>query len=258
LENSGGTVSLSFGATGIVTAVYGPAIAGVAWQLDPTDPTRFCRATVHFAADGGGDVGTPAARNTACPPSPDAGQCIDRVTSAVRAAVKPALGDLVITEFMSNPAAVSDTVGEYIEVRANASVDLNGLLLGIDSTTSLVNGQTCLAVSAGSYPVFGSNADSQVNGGLPPLAGRFSFSLANYGTHTIFISTDAGLLDALTYSLDAGHPVSGASTQLSAQYTMPWDNDVPSHLCSTSTAARYGPNAMGDRGTPGLPNELCP
>ncbi len=269
LGNSGGTLSLTFGGAVIDGAAYDAAIAGVAWQLDPTkldatsndDPAHFCRATVHFAADGGGDLGTPAAMNTACPATPDAGQCMDAATSAIRAVVKPAVGDLVISEFMAAPAAVPDADGEYIEVRSNASVDLNGLVLGFDGSTSVVNSLTCLPVIAGTYSVFGSNADSQVNGGLPPLAGTFSFSLRNYGTHTISISTDAGLLDVLTYSADAGHPVAGASTQLSAQYTRPADNDVASHLCSTSAASRYGPGAVsgtGDRGTPGLPNELCP
>jgi hypothetical protein len=267
LGNSGGTVSLSADDAGVDTAVYGAAVSGIAWQLDPLqldavsndNPTSFCRATVAYGA---GDLGTPGAANTACPVPVNPDQCIDPVSSQMRAIVRPSAGDLVISEFMSDPAAVSDSVGEYIEVLANNAVDLNGVVLGFDTSRSIVTSQTCLAVTAGSYSVFAPSADSQVNGGLPPVAGTFSFGLTNSGLHTLsLLSNDGGVLDTLLYGPDAGRVATGASTQLKSGLSAPADNDVAANLCVTSAASVYGPMSdagVGDRGTPGLPNETCP
>jgi hypothetical protein len=267
LGNAGGVVSLSADGARVDAAGYGAAVSGVAWQLSPAlldamsndNPTSFCRATLAYGA---GDLGTPGTANSPCavPVNPD--QCIDPVSSQLRSIVRPSAGDLVISEFMSDPAAVADTVGEYIEVRANVAVDLNGLVLGFDTSRSSVASQTCLAVTAGSYPVFAASADSHVNGGLPPVAGTFTFGLTNSGLHTLLLLTsDGGVLDTLFYGPDAGRVATGASTQLKNGLTSPGDNDVAANLCVTSAASVYGPRSdagMGDRGTPGLPNETCP
>jgi hypothetical protein len=267
LTNSGAILELSANDAVVDTAVFGSAISGVAWQLDPRqldatgndNPTHFCRATLAYGA---GDFGTPAAVNTACQMTVNLDQCIDPASSQPRGIVRPSVGDLVITEFLADPAAVADSVGEFIEVRANAAVDLNGIVLGFDSGRSGINSPTCLAVSAGSYSVFAASADSQVNGGLPPVAGTFTFGLANSGLHTLsLLNNDGGVLDTLLYGPDAGRVATGASTQLSSRFTSPSDNDTAANLCVTSTASRYGPlrdAGVGDRGTPGLPNEACP
>ncbi|NIW44680.1 MAG: hypothetical protein GWN14_16030, partial [candidate division Zixibacteria bacterium] len=47
-------------------------------------------------------------------------------------------GDLVITEFMANPAAVLDSDGEYVEFYNNtgSAIDINGFTLRDDGTNS--------------------------------------------------------------------------------------------------------------------------
>jgi hypothetical protein len=267
LTNSGAILELSANDAVVDTAVFGSAISGVAWQLDPLqldatsndNPTHFCRATVAYGA---GDCGTPAAANTACQMTVKPDQCIDPASSQPRAIVRPSVGDLVITEFMVDPGAVADSVGEFIEVRANAAMDLNGIVLGFDASRSAINSDTCIAATAGSYWVFAASADSQENGGLPPVAGTFTFGLTNTGLHTLsLLNSDGGVLDMLFYGPDAGRVTTGASTQLSDRFTSPADNDVAANLCVTSAASVYGAMSdagVGDRGTPGLPNETCP
>jgi hypothetical protein len=133
-------------------------------------------------------------------------------------------------------------------------------VLGFDNSTSTVSGANCIPVAAGGYAVLAANANPAVNGGLPAVA-TFSFGLTNSGLHTLSLSNDAGVLDVLVYGPDAGRVLTGASTQLSAGKTSPADNDVAANLCATSKSSRYGPMAdagVGDRGTPGRANEMCP
>ena len=105
-------------------------------SLDPTlnDPAEArCDATVPYAPFNT-DLGTPGADND-CAPSV-AGMCSDG--SGMRATVAPMAGQLVITEIMPSPGAVSDTVGEWFEAKALGDFDLNGL--GLDRAGPVLAG----------------------------------------------------------------------------------------------------------------------
>lgn len=267
LGNSGGTLSLSFADAGeIDKTTYPAAVAGVAWQLSPAqlsatgndDPMNFCRATVGYPMDGG-DLGTPGAANTACPTPPNANECVDPVSSMTRTIVRPTLGQLVITEFMADPSAVADTAGEYIEVLANASFDLNGLILANENTgLSTVTSQACLPVAAGTYSLFAHSIDPLVNGGLPMPAGTFNFVLANsagVGPRNVTVRSGTTDLDIWSYSTSTP----GASWQLRPGLTSPDDNEDAGSSCVTPTLRITLPDGgQGDRGTPGAANENCP
>ena len=96
-----------------------------------------------------------------------AGQCSDG--GAMRGAVPPAPGDLVITELMPSPTRVNDSVGEWFEARVMTDVDLVGVGVSrvAGAAPDLVAGPDCHAVRAGSYVVFARSADPAVNGGSP-------------------------------------------------------------------------------------------
>ncbi len=271
LANSGGPVTLSLPDAGVDTATLPAALSGVAWQLSPTtldalandDPASFCPATARFGADGGGDFGTPGAANTTCPLAPDPNSCIDAASGRVRPIARPVAGDLAITEFMANPGAVSDTFGEWFEVVANQPVDLNGLVLGNEGTsTTTVSSQACLFLDRGSYAVFARSADAGANGGLPPPMATFGFALANSGSRFISISSQGAELDRFSYTTAA----TGASTQLASGLTAPTDNEVTTNVCPTPAGTTYGGGlaladggvTAGDRGTPGAANVACP
>jgi hypothetical protein len=283
-------ILLRSGDAGIDEIAVRTSASGKAWQLDPArldgvsndDPANFCRAPNRWNSDGGSDFGSPGAANPACPETdagvtdggmtdagmPDAGpvvdpnRCLDPVSQVMRDLRRPAVGDLVITEWMADPVAVSDTVGEYFEVLVKADSDLNGLVLGdASSITTIVQHQSCLSVSADSLVLFAHSDNPLVNGNLPPVAATFAFDLNNTTRDTIrVLGADGGVLDTVSYA--SARP--GVSTQLDQALRDAADNDDAGSLCPTLDAGanRYGPTLpdggpSGDVGTPGRLNDSC-
>lgn len=276
-------IALTRGDAGIDEIALFPSANGRAWQLDPDkldvtlndDPTSFCRAPNRWGRDGGGDYGSPGQPNPPCPP-PDAGavtpdggslspdDCLDPDTLEARPIRRPADGDLVITEWMPDPAAVSDTAGEYFEVLTKADVDLNGVVLQVGTTRTTLSSPTCIAVTQNSFLVFGKNNNSGDNGNLPPLTAVFSGTMAQSGGTISVLGADGGLFDAINWT-GAGTTAwpSGASMQVKPGFETPADNDVAGNQCVTPDTVRYGlpladGGVGGDRGTPGQVNVACP
>ena len=70
------------------------------------------------------------------------------------------VSDLLITEIMANPLAVTDTLGEWFELfnPTTESIDLSGLLLSDDgSNKHNISSATPLLVNSGSYFVMARN-----------------------------------------------------------------------------------------------------
>lgn len=227
------------------------SFAGAATSLDPAatdpaandDPASFCAAVDPYGA---GDLGTPGAANPSCGSTP-VGTCSDG--GADRAVIVPQPGDLVITELMPNPAAVGDTAGEWFELLATASVDLNGLQLGDDLASpdaTLPAGGDCLAVAAGQRVVLARNANEAENGGLPPAI-QAAFSLANDGG-ALSVGTGGVPLDTVTWT----GSTAGAAWTVDPAAEDPASNDDPASWCVATT-----PYGAGDRGTPGAQGEAC-
>jgi hypothetical protein len=164
----------------------------------------------------------------------------------------PTSGDLVITEFMADPQAVGDTVGEWIELYTTGDFDLNGLELGKFPPTiaHTVSSVTCLPARAGSYVVLARSADPTMNGGLPRVDAVMTMSMSNSGAQGIFVGYRGEVLDAITYSTSSA----GASTSLDPTKRNAVDNDDPANWCRTPAGTTYG---VGDRGTPGAANPSC-
>ena len=141
-----------------------------------------CDAPAGVTSYNGIDIGTPSAPNS----PPDCagggpGTCFDADLGASRPIVSPALGELVINEWMPDPALVADASGEWFEVKALSAVDLNGLQAGtvaLNSTPVVPAGGTCLHLEAGSLALLARSAGID-NGGLPPVDATFPFSLLN-------------------------------------------------------------------------------
>ncbi|MGB1278283.1 MAG: lamin tail domain-containing protein, partial [Nannocystaceae bacterium] len=91
------------------------------------DKDLWCAATEAYDDD---NNGSPGVRNQPCMTSPEnAGRCRDGDTW--REPVKPQVGDLVITEVMTDPGGSADADdAEWFEVYATRDVDLGGLQLG--------------------------------------------------------------------------------------------------------------------------------
>lgn len=258
LANTSGTLSVARADGTVIDAVqWASVLDGVSTQLDPgkldpslnDDAANFCAATSLMDT---GDKGTPGAPNSACPTVGAADTCVDPGTGSARPLMTPQEGDLVISEFMADPTTVADTAGEWFEVYVPGDVDLNGLKLGNEGTsTTTLTSTACIHPDAGSYVVFAKNADPSVNGGLPEVLATFGFSLANSGARSIRVTlNDGGVLDQISYS----SAVPGVSTQLDPSMLDPLSNDDAGTYCR-SDAGTYG--TAGNVGSPGAPNNPC-
>ncbi len=249
LANGGSSLFVGIGDTVIDTVTWTSSKPGKSTSLDPgsstasanDDEANWCPAKSPYGA---GDLGTPGAANLPCDTS---GMCMDGGT--LRPTVAPLADDVTITEFMANPAAVSDTNGEYFEVHFAAAADLNGLQLGKVADPALVVSDTldsveCVSVDADTYVVFARKTDTAINGGLPTtniFATTISLGQTAATTFTIFVAIGNQLLDVVQYQ--GSETASGISRQIDSAGTR----------CNSTTA--FG---AGDIGTPGLANPLCP
>lgn len=251
MANTSGQIHLTYADQVLDSVSYTSSYAGDSTALEPTltdpdqndNPDYWCRATTTYGA---GDQGTPGAANPSCGISP-AGKCYDN--GQLRDLRPPVLGDLVISEFMANPAAVSDADGEWFEVYVTRDVDLNGLELGrvvptVDMTVPMGD---CLPATAGSYVLFASKTDPAVNGGLPPVDLVIDFGLTNSGSG-LFVGQEGAVLDRVSW----GSVGTGAATSLDPGQLDPTANDDPLNWCRATSA--YG---AGDLGTPRAANPSC-
>lgn len=259
-NSDGGKLTLKCGDAEIDSAVYDSVKSGHSRELTAAaapdytlndDLANWCQGdATEFES---GNFGTPGSEND-CQPLV-VGACSDG--GVMRDVVSPMVGDLVITEVMPNPAAVSDTVGEWFEVKALKDLDLNGLGLdraGDSSNPNTLDDPTCIHVAANSYVVFAKSDDTTMNGMLPaaPLLGKFTFSLVD-GTATapgdVQILAGGEVIDAVTWVSST----SGKSHSLDPAATDPAANDEPTNFCDATAA--FG---AGDFGTPGAANANCP
>jgi len=154
-------------------------------------------------------------------------------------------GDLVITEIMQDPAAVSDADGEWFEIynASDATIDLGGLVIKDDGSDSHTIAGSVL-VSAGGYALLARNGDSGTNGGLPTVDHVYSgFDLAN-GDDEVVIMDGATEIDRVAYDGGPSFPdPSGASMYLT---DVALDNNVGANWAE-ETVHTYGD---GDYGTP--------
>ena len=210
-----GDVRLLAGSTVIDAITWPHASSGAALQLDPSatdaqsndDPANFCDATTPY---GLGDLGTPAAPNLACAAAPPPGTCDDG--GAPRAIVKPAPGQLAISEIMPNP--VVEPAEEWFEITntGTAAFDLNELGLdraGDTRAPDIIHAADCKSVPPGGFALFARSADPSDNGGLPQVDATFGFAMVNRGGDVRVLDGDT-VLDAVTWSTSSD----GASQQL--------------------------------------------
>ncbi|MCW9047311.1 MAG: lamin tail domain-containing protein [Gammaproteobacteria bacterium] len=163
--------------------------------------------------------------------------CACFFTSVSKAAT---VSDLLITEIMANPLAVSDTRGEWFELfnPTSESVNLSGLLLSDNgSNRHTISSSSDLLINSGSYFVMARNGDGSLNGGFTADYVYSSFSLGNSQDQIIFSDMSGELL---RFDYGADFVPSGGSMELIDAVLL------PSNFAATSTT--FG---SGDFGTPG-------
>ena len=176
----------------------------------------------------------------------DTGPRVGTVASLVR-------GDLIVSEVMQDPAAVTDAKGEWFEVynASGAVVDLQGLVVtDLDSDAFTV--LSTLSVPADGYVVFARNADNASNGSIGADYGYTGMDLAN-STDELQLWNGSVMLDSVAWDGGPSFPnAAGVAMALDARRLDADLNDVGSSWCAAR--GRYGD---GDLGSPGSSNGPC-
>lgn len=152
-------------------------------------------------------------------------------------------GDLVVSELLANPAAVSDTRGEWLELynTSDDAIDLNGLVLkDRGSNRHTIDHAAPLVILPGAYLVMGRDGDSS-NGGYTADYVYSNFSLAN-SADAVELEWQGETVFSLVYAADDLFGQAGISMELQ-------------HLAAAIHAGLYTPATTsfgaGDLGTPG-------
>lgn len=169
----------------------------------------------------------------------------------------PAQGDdIIITEFMVNPAAVQDSVGEWFEVYNNTAsqINLNGWTIQDLQGSDVIEGDVLM--SSGQYFVFCNNGNTATNGGVPTdydyLYGTQGSGLAfsNSNNDQIVIRDNLGQTqDSVSFNYPAWAGQPGRSFELKS---LSYDNNIDSSWC---IAQNSWSGSQGDKGTPGDAND---
>lgn len=165
-------------------------------------------------------------------------------------------GDLVITEIMNNPAAVSDADGEWFEVFNDApyAIDLQGL--DINHTANNPGAVHTIAqsvvVPSGGYAVLAINSNAATNGGVV-VDYQYSGVSLNNTTDYLAIVDGTTVIDQVTWDESSGLDPNGASRSLDPLHTSALQNDTDMFFCTAASMM-----SGGDAGTPGSANDPCP
>ena len=186
--------------------------------------------------------------------APAPGACLD--AGVPRPIAGPGAGDLIIQEFLADPASpLTDAAAEWFEVAVAAAVDLNDLGIGTAFGTVIdrIEAAECLSVEVGDLVLFARSTDPAVNGGLA-VDGTFGFSLVN-GGGDLHLSNGGDLVDAISW--DAGDFESGRARNLPPGLADATSNDDPASWCTVPAdpGLLY---AEGNHGTPAMMNGDCP
>lgn len=255
-------LQLTYGGTLLDSVTWTTSTSARSLSLDPDfltpsgndDAANFCDGEAVY---NGNDRGTPGAENPQCPDVAPPGTCDDGGT--FRPIVKPTAGQLVITEFLANPATTTtgvDAAQEWFEIQntSAAAFDLNDLgLKGSATTVNVVSSAVCKSVAPGGFALFAHNNDPTTNAGLPDVDALFTFALGN-SSGTLSVLDGTTPLDVVTWG--TGWSIQdGASKQLLPAMTDVTANDLPENYCNGHPAQVYG--TATNVGTPKEANS-CP
>ena len=164
---------------------------------------------------------------------------------------------VIVSEFMKDPAAVSDARGEWIEVYnpSLVAVDMEGWTLSDHSgaATVLLNGGAGIIAPPRGFAVLARNADPLLNGGVTATAIFTGFSLGNGADQIVLHDWNGSLVDEVAYLDGPTWPDRpGASVSLSPRAWFTRHDDVATAWCEGESAM-----PAGDLGTPGTFNDTC-
>ena len=164
--------------------------------------------------------------------------------------ISPEAGDIIISEMMINPSAVSDVSGEWFEIVnvGSQNININGCNISDAGTDYfLITGD--FIIPPGEHIVLCSNGDYLSNGGVPCDIEYTNFVLSNINDE-IIISLGSTVIDQVIY--DNSWVFVGSSSQLSFSYYDYSSNDNLANWCQSVDLL-----PGGDFGSPGIVNDVC-
>ena len=165
------------------------------------------------------------------------------------ATASASLVDLLITEVMANPVAVSDTSGEWFELfnPTQHSVNLEGIVISDEGANQhTISSGAPLLIDPGSYFVFARNGDTQSNGGFNADYVYSNFSLGNRSDQIILTGSGG---ESLRLDYSDGFVAAGQSSEMTGLPMTALNYGL------TDAAFNYG---LGDVGTPGAAGSFTP
>lgn len=166
-------------------------------------------------------------------------------------------GDLLITEIMYNPSALSDAEGEWFEVYNNSVKTLNliDLVIRRGSNNDLHRISSDLIISPSEYVVLAisglatDNVDYPYGPAISLTNTGYELFINEYGTD----GTDGTVICSVDYSaVNFNTGLNGSSLQLDPSVTNVEDARDGLNWCAGTT-----PYSTGDNGTPGEVNITC-
>ena len=164
----------------------------------------------------------------------------------------PNSGDVIITEIMQNPSAVTDPNGEYFEVHntTTSPIDMMGWVITDNGDDSFTVASSVI-VAADGYAIFARNEDPMTNGGVT-VDYEFSGMFLVNTDDEIILSCGGIEIDRVEYDGGPNFPnPTGASMELSITALNATDNNNGSNWGEASIV--FGD---GDFGSPGAPNDF--
>lgn len=152
---------------------------------------------------------------------------------------------LRISEFLADPAAVSDTNGEWIELfnPTDSPVNLFGWILAdLGSDRHVIAEEVWIAPQG--YLVLARNTNLATNGGVAAAYRYTGINLANTTDALLLLAPDQQEVDRVMWG--GGSPITIVAGK--ANERLGWAGDAP-----WAHAETLWPGSLGDRGTPGSP-----
>jgi hypothetical protein len=166
---------------------------------------------------------------------------------------------IVITEFMADPAFVSDAAGEYIELLnlGTQAVSLQNWTI-VDAANNSSGLLGAITIQPGEYIVLGVNANQATNGGVPVSAPAYAAALSlNQGGDRIVLRDPSGAtIDSVLYVTANVTP--GRARGVIDPLFENMDANGANWQLQTSPISPVINPANTDRGTPGRPNDPPP
>lgn len=163
----------------------------------------------------------------------------------------PGNGNLLITEIMCDPAALTDAIGEWVEIYNNSgsTVNLKGMVLRRSSTDTPHTIASDVMLAPGAYAVIGKTAAATNH--VDYVCDWVNFT--NTGLELSIETSDGTILCCIDFTAEGfDMPAAGKALQLNPAITTIEGARLGSNWCAATVAY-----STGDFGTPGATNSAC-